>query len=201
LRWIAIFGFPAAAALVVLAEPLIATIFFRGAMTAMDVSMSSLALKAYAAGLLGHMAVKILAPGFFARQDMKTPVRIGVIALLSNMVLNLAFIWWLGHIGLALATSASAFINAFLLWKRLREYGIYQPQVGWVMFLAKITTATGVMVFGLVNIAPEIYGWLSAGILEKASWLIGLCIGGAMTYFLVLWSLGFRVADLRIARS
>jgi len=187
--------------LVVLAEPLIETIFFRGAMTARDVSMSSLALKAYAAGLLGHMAVKILAPGFFARQDMKTPVRIGVIALLSNMVLNLALIVWLGHIGLALATSASAFINAFLLWKHLREQGIYQPQAGWVTFLAKITTATGVMVFGLVNIVPEIQGWLSAGILEKASWLIGLCISGAMTYFLVLWILGFRVADLRIARS
>ena len=201
LRWIAIFGFPAAAALVVLAEPLIVTIFYRGAMTAMDVSMSSLALKAYAAGLLGHMAVKILAPGFFARQDMKTPVQIGVIALLSNMVLNLAFILWLGHIGLALATSASAFINAFLLWKHLREHGIYQPQAGWLMFLAKITTATSVMVFGLLSIAPEVDGWLAVGIFEKATWLIGLCFSGAMTYFLLLWGMGFRAADLRIARS
>ena len=195
------FGFPAAAALIVLAEPLIATIFYRGAMTTLDVTMASLALQAYAAGLIGHMAVKILAPGFFARQEMKTPVRIGIIALVSNMVLNFAFIVWLGHIGLALATSASAFINAFLLWRRLRLDGVFKPEAGWPMFLAKIVTSTGVMMFIIIMIAPQPGSWLVSDLWEKVFWLATLCMVGALSYFLALWIMGFRAADFGSARS
>ena len=149
LRWVAILGVPASVALVVLAEPLITTIFYRGAMTALDVSMAALALQAYAAGLLGHMFVKILAPGFFARQDMKSPVEIGIVALVSNMILNALLIVWLGHIGLALATSASAFINAFLLWRRLRKDEVYRPLSGWSKLALQIALATVVMALEL----------------------------------------------------
>ena len=197
LRWVAILGVPASVALLVLAEPLITTIFYRGAMTALDVSMAALALQAYAAGLLGHMFVKILAPGFFARQDMKSPVEIGIVALVSNMILNALLIVWLGHVGLALATSASAFINAFLLWRRLRMNEVYQPLSGWPKLALQIAIATGVMVLGIEFVVPATDQWLSADVSVKAAWLLSLSLGGAMLYGIVMLLLGVRPAQLR----
>ena len=197
LRWVAILGVPASVALVVLAEPLITTIFYRGAMTALDVSMAALALQAYAAGLLGHMFVKILAPGFFARQDMKSPVEIGIVALVSNMILNALLIVWLGHIGLALATSASAFINAFLLWRRLRRDEVYRPLSGWSKLALQIAVATVVMVLGIEFLVPATDQWLSADVSVKAAWLLSLSLGGAMLYGIVMLLLGVRPAQLR----
>ena len=197
LRWVAILGVPASVALLVLAEPLITTIFYRGAMTALDVSMAALALQAYAAGLLGHMFVKILAPGFFARQDMKSPVEIGIVALVSNMILNALLIVWLGHIGLALATSASAFVNAFLLWRRLRKNEVYRPLSGWPKLVLQIAVATVVMVLGIEFVVPATDQWLSADVSVKAAWLLSLSLGGAMLYGIVMLLLGVRPAQLR----
>ncbi len=123
LRMVLIIAVPAAAALVLLAEPILVTLFYYGdVMTARDMSMATLSLRAYAVGLVAFMLIKVLAPGFFARQDMRTPVRIGVIAMVANMVLNLVYLlplhhyWQIGHVGLAAATSTSAFLNAILLF-------------------------------------------------------------------------------------
>ena len=116
IRLVFLLGVPASVALVFLSESLITTLFYQGEMSQRDVSMAALSLMAYAVGLLGHMLVKVLAPGFFSRQDTASPVKYGVIALLSNMVLNLMLVWQFKHAGLALATSLSAFINAGLLF-------------------------------------------------------------------------------------
>ena len=178
LRWIAILGVPASVALLVLAEPLITTIFYRGAMTALDVSMAAL-------------------PGFFARQDMKSPVEIGIVALVSNMILNALLILWLGHIGLALATSASAFINAFLLWRRLKIEGVYRSLGDWPKLALKIAIATIVMLLGIEFMVPGIDQWLLAEVSLKAAWLLGLSLGGATLYGIVMLLLGVRPRQLR----
>ncbi|HAU14322.1 MAG TPA: murein biosynthesis integral membrane protein MurJ, partial [Gammaproteobacteria bacterium] len=127
-RMVLLIGLPAALALVVLAAPLLVTLFQYGEFSAADVDRASLSLQAYGAGLLGFMLVKVLAPGYFARQDTKTPVKVGIKAMVANMVFNLALIVPLAHVGLALATSLSALLNAFLLWLGLRREGVYQAQ-------------------------------------------------------------------------
>ncbi len=109
LRMILLIGLPAALALVVLAEPLIATLFHYGEMQDRDVMMAGMSLKAYALGLLAFMLIKVLATGYFSRQDMKTPVKIAIWAMAANMLFNLILVWPLDHVGLALATSLSAF--------------------------------------------------------------------------------------------
>src|SRR5690606_7464192 len=149
LRWVVIIGVPASAGLVVLAGPLVATLFHFGAFTGFDVLMSAYALMAFAAGLVGFILVKVLAPGFYARQDTKTPVRIGVIALGANILLSLALIYPLRHVGLAGAVSLAAWVNAALLYVRLRREGVYRPVPGWSPFLARVVLATAVMVFAL----------------------------------------------------
>ncbi|HAG94499.1 MAG TPA: murein biosynthesis integral membrane protein MurJ, partial [Gammaproteobacteria bacterium] len=125
-RMVLLIGLPAALALVVLAAPLLVTLFQYGEFSAADVDRASLSLQAYGAGLLGFMLVKVLAPGYFARQDTKTPVKVGIKAMVANMVFNLALIVPLAHVGLALATSLSALLNAFLLWLGLRREGVYE---------------------------------------------------------------------------
>src|SRR5690606_22132064 len=106
---------PAALALALLAEPLLISLFHYGAMTDNDIVMASMSLRAYALGLVAFMLIKVLAPGFFARHDTKTPVKVGIIAMVANMVFNLILIWPLAHAGLALATALSAFLNAGML--------------------------------------------------------------------------------------
>ncbi|MCP1328729.1 murein biosynthesis integral membrane protein MurJ, partial [Halomonas sp. 707D4] len=115
IRMVLLLGVPAALALVVLAEPLLITLFHYGAMTDSDIQMSAMSLRAYAVGLVAFMLIKVLAPGFFARQDTRTPVKVGIMAMVANMVFNLILIWPLAHAGLALATALSAFLNAGLL--------------------------------------------------------------------------------------
>ena len=137
-RMVLLIAVPAALALLVLAGPILVTLFQYRAFGMDDVAMSALSLSAYAAGLPAFIAVKVLAPGFYARQDTKTPVKIAIIAMASNMVLNLAFVASLlaigfrgPHTGLALASSLAAYINAGLLYRMLRRQGAYQPERGW----------------------------------------------------------------------
>jgi putative peptidoglycan lipid II flippase len=134
LRMVLMIAMPAAAALILLAEPILATLFLYGdVMTPRDMTMATYSLRAYSLGLVAFMLIKVLAPGFFARQDMRTPVRIGVISMVANMFLNLLFVlplhhyWQVGHVGLALATSVSAFLNAVMLCLALRKKQIYSP--------------------------------------------------------------------------
>jgi putative peptidoglycan lipid II flippase len=125
-----------------LAEPLIATIFYRGELTVNDVTKAAQSLQAYSLGLVFMMLIKVLAPGYYARQDTRTPVRIGIIAMVSNMVLNLILVWPLGHVGLALATSLSAMLNAFLLWRGLHSKGHHVFTQAWWSLLRILVCAS-----------------------------------------------------------
>jgi putative peptidoglycan lipid II flippase len=196
---------PAAVGLLVLAVPLLATIFYGGRFGPDDVEMATLSLRAYALGLLGFTLVKILAPGYFARQDTRTPVRIGIIALASNMVLNVALVvpWHLSglpgpHAGLALATSLSAFLNAGLLWLGLRRAGVWRGQAGWPRFLVQVAVACAVMALLLWQFVPVSSRWLEAGLATRSLWL-GLAVtGGVAVYVAALLAVGLRPDALRM---
>ena len=161
--------------------------------------MTAMALAAYALGLPGFILIKVLAPGFFARQDAKTPVKIAVIAMLWNMALNGAFVlpWYLSgtpgaHAGLALATAASAYINAGLLYRGLRREGIYQPGPGLVRLRVGLPVALAAMTGILVALAPEFGQWSEWGAGTRALALAGLILAGAASLLLVLLAAGLR---------
>lgn len=196
IRMVVLIGAPASVALVVLSESLITTLFYQGEMTRHDVAMASWSLSAYGVGLLGHMLVKVLAPGYFSRQDTATPVRYGIVALVSNMVLNLLLIWQLKHAGLALATSLSAFINAGLLWFGLRRAGVFAATGGWTRFLAQIIVANAGMCAVLIVLTPEQQMWFDMAFWERFGAMLLICAGGALTYGAFLLLSGFRFRQM-----
>ncbi|HKA45178.1 MAG TPA: murein biosynthesis integral membrane protein MurJ [Burkholderiales bacterium] len=186
---------PAAAALALLAVPLVTTLFHYGAFTASDVLATRRAVVAYSVGLIGLIVVKVLAPGFYARQDIRTPVRIAVVALIATQVMNLVFIWPLQHAGLALAIGLGACCNAALLYRALRARGIYTPRAGWMAFIVKLAIAVYAMSSVLWVASGVDSDWLAAGAAARASRLTGIVVLGVATYFAALWLLGFRLAD------
>ncbi len=195
LRLTLLLAVPAAAALAVLAVPLVATLFHYGAFTAGDVLATQRAVVAYSVGLVGLILVKVLAPGFYARQDIRTPVKMALVTLGVTQIMNLTFIWWLKHAGLALAIGLGACLNAALLLRGLKRRDIYSPLPGWSVFLVKLGVAVYVM-FAVVWIAagPDA-AWLALGAAERAlrlAWVVAL---GAFAYFAALWVLGFRLSD------
>lgn len=145
LRWLFLIVIPSMLGLIVLAAPILTTLFHNGEFSDNDVIRTSHSLIAYSVGLVGFVLIKILASGFYSRQDTRTPVKIAVIAMVANMVLNLILIWPLAHAGLALATSLAALLNAGLLYRGLRTEGVFQPQPGWRRFLLRIAMASGCM--------------------------------------------------------
>ena len=197
LRWVLLIGAPATVALVILAGPLLSTLFQYGAFGVHDVIMSSHSLMAYALGLQGWMLVKVLAPGFYARQNTRTPVRIGIIAMLANMLLSLVLCWPLAHVGLALATSGSGFLNAWLLYRQLCVEQIYQPSSGWVGFLLRIFLANTVMGLLLWLGAGELSSWLQADGGERMLHLTWLVILGLLVYGAALLATGMRPRHLK----
>ena len=186
---------PSAVALWILALPLVSTLYQYGRFTADDVVQTQRALLGYSIGLLGIILVKILAPGFYARQIMKTPVKIAFVAVLVALAFALILMVPLGHAGLTLATSLGACLNAALLFRFLRKQGIYTPQPGWPGFLWKLAIALGVLGVLLWAIAGPPSFWLAAGLWAKAGRLAVVVAGGIVAYFAVLWLLGFRIAD------
>ena len=154
------FGFPASLALAMLAVPLLSTLFQYGAFAASDVLRTREALVAYSIGLTGLILVKVLAPGFYARQDIRTPVKIALLTLALTQLMNLAFIGWLKHAGLALSIGLASCFNAAMLWRSLRRRAVYQPQPGWGVFTAKLLAA--LLVLGCVL-------WFTAG--ADTTWL------------------------------
>lgn len=195
LRWVMVIGLPAAVGLVILAEPILVTLFQYRSFTAHDAHMASLSLMAYGAGLLGFILVKILVPGFTSRQDTRTPVRFGVYAMLANIVLNLSLIWHLAHAGLALSTSLAACLNAGLLFKRLHREKVYRPNQGWGGFLLRVMVANAVLggwlYFGLAG-----QDWFAMPAQKR--WLfLGMGIGmGVLAYAGSLWLTGVRSRHL-----
>ncbi len=197
LRMTLILAAPAAVGLGVLAVPLITTLFHYGEFTPHDVAMTRQALIAYSVGLVGLILVKVLAPGFYARQDIRTPVKIAILTLLATQTMNLVFIWPLQHAGLALAIGLGACLNAAILFHKLRGKGIYRPQPGWGGYLARLGLALLAMgLFLSVAMGSEAH-WLEARAGERVLHLTGLVTGGAGLYFLILWLLGFRLRDFK----
>lgn len=201
LRSILLIAFPATAALIMLAEPILLTLFQYGALTVTDVSMTVLSLRAYTVGLIAFMLIKVLAPGYYARKDMKTPVKIGIKAMVANMVLNILLVipfyyyWNIGHVGLALATSMAAFLNAGLLFSGLYRQGIYKFQLGWGRLVLQLLIATAGMVVLLWSLQVDSVLWLSWGWQRRTLELGLLCVSGMASYLIILWMAGVRVSD------
>jgi putative peptidoglycan lipid II flippase len=198
LRWALLIGVPASVALILLAGPLLSALFQYGAFTAHDVAMASRSLMAFAFGLVAFMLIKVLAPGFYARQDTRSPVKYGVIAMVANTVLVLILVWPLAHVGLALATSLAAFLNAGLLFVNLRRREIYQPGAGWPKFLTQLFVATLAMGLVLWFGAGDLAQWASASARERLWHLTGLIAGGGGTYLLVALAVGIRPRHLQV---
>ena len=198
LRVTLLLALPAAAALAVLAMPLIATLFHYGRFSAEDAWMTREALVAYSLGLVGMILVKILAPGFYARQNVVTPVKIGVVTLVATQAMNLAFIGPLRHAGLALAIGLGACLNALLLYLMLRKQDIYAPQPGWLGFALKIGVSVLAMAAALWFAMGPAAAWLQAGWQWKAGMLAVLVALGIAVYGACLFALGFRLRDFSI---
>lgn len=191
-RMVLLIGVPAAVALALMAEPLLITLFQYGEFSAHDVHKSALSLQAYSFGLLGFMLVKVLAPGYFARQDTRTPVAIGVKAMVANMVFNLLLIVPLAHAGLALATSLSAFVNAGLLFLGLRKEGIYRQTPGWLVFALRLLLANGALVAVIYGLCPNNETWLAWDWWQRSLRMALLVAAGVTAYFVILYLAGLR---------
>lgn len=193
LRLTFLLAMPAAVALAVLSMPLVAGLFHYGKFTILDVEMTRQALMAYSLGLLGLILVKVLAPAFYSRQNIKTPVKIAIVTLIATQLMNLIFIGSLKHAGLALAIGLGACFNAGLLYFYLRRSKVFKPQSGWPKFLSKLLVALLVMAVVLKLVAGTDEVWLHYHLLEKLLRLSLLLFAGAGSYFLTLWLLGIRI--------
>jgi len=205
LRLVIVIAVPASVGLFVLAGPALVTIFYGGRFTVDDVDMAKISLMAYSFGLIGFTLVKVLVPGYFARQDTRTPVRIGVIALLTNMVLNILIVvpWYQSgaigpHAGLAVATSLSAMLNAALLYRGLRREAILEHRPGWALLWLRVAVASALMAAVLNFAIPGLDVWLQAGLWQNCIWLLGAVAGGAIVYTISLFLMGIRPEQLRL---
>lgn len=203
IRFVVLIALPATLALIILAEPILYTLFYHGEMRQSDILMSSYSLKAYALGLFAFMLIKVLVPGYFARQDMKSPVRIGIIAIFANIlmkplvVIPLVMLWGMGHVGLAFTTAMAAYVNAWLLYRGLRKSEVYSPASNWPALwlrygaanLALVAVLTGFLL--LWNIWPE---WSA---LERILRLMVICVVGFVVYLLMLFAVGVRLRDFK----
>ena len=190
---------PAAVGLAVMAKPILVTLFQYGEFSTGDVDMAALSLMAFAFGLPAFIAIKVLAPGYFARQDSKTPVKIGLIAMAANVGLNLLFVGALlkiefngVHMGLAAASAASGWLNAGLLFRGLRRENVYRPLTGWLRFACSVLLACTAMAAVLIWITPHMSQWVARGALDRA-WLLTALIGaGVLVYAGIGWVSGIR---------
>jgi putative peptidoglycan lipid II flippase len=207
-------------ALVLLAKPLVATLFQHGAFTAHDADMAALSLAALAFGLPAFALIKVLAPAFYSRQDTRTPVRAGVIAMLASMILNVVFVgalyfaWrdpaavdagWLAalagvpglHTGLALASACAGYVNLLLLWRALRRDRVFTAQPGWTRHLLRLGIACAAMVAVLVAGSLFWPEWNGLPVATRITRLAALITAGGSAFALVLFAAGFRMRDLR----
>lgn len=199
LRLVFLIGIPATIGLFMMAEPVMLAVFQHGEFTQASAYAASLSLKAYIIGLLGFMLIKVLATGFFSRQDTKTPVKIGIIAMATNMVFNLILFYPLEHVGLALATAISAVVNASLLFITLKRNGIFKPDGRWKTWLLKLLIANLVLAIFIYFFIGSIDAWRAWNLFERV-WHITLLIFGSVAIYLVsLGLLGVRIKDLRHA--
>ena len=196
LRLVLIIGLPATLGLLLLAQPLVSTLFFYGAFTAHDANMASLSLMAYSFGLLGFILVKILAPAFYSRKDMKTPVKVAVVALVVNTVMNLILIGPFAHVGLAAATTISAFVNAGLLYWYLHRNQVFKPLLGWRRLFIQVGLANLVLIGFLLWLNPAVASWHEFDVWARMGWLFGLVGGAIVLYGLTLMAVGLNPKSL-----
>lgn len=198
LRCVFIIGLPAMLGLAILAGPLLTTLFQYGRFNAHDVIMSQQSLLAFAFGVQAFMLVKVLAPGFYARQNIRTPVKIGIIAMVSNIILNALLVWPLAHAGLALGTTLAAWINAILLYIGLHKSGVYRISSAWWGFAARLLLANGIMSLWLIWACAPLAQWLQWHGLQRATHLLILLGGAVMSYLLCLTLTGVRWHHFRL---
>ena len=196
---------PAAIGLIILAEALVATFYFSGEFTVFDLRMTALALQAFALGLVGFSYVKILAPAYFARENTRTPVRFGLIALAVNFVLSVALAYVLTraeyegtHAGLALAISVSAILNAWLLYRGLRRDNVLRHFSGWGKLSGQVVAAIVLMTLCLVIMERPLDWWVAATVIDRLIWLSASVFAAMVVYFAVLLLLGLRPSNLRL---
>jgi len=197
LRIVVLMAVPSAVALLTFAQPLVATLYHYGAFTDRDVQQTTTALMGYGAGLVGLVAIKVLAPGFYASQDIRTPVKIALVVLVITQLLNLAFVPLLQHAGLALAIGIGALINALWLLIGLRQRGSYKPAPGWGMFLLQVLAATALLAVFLMWAAQAV-SWtgLRAEAFKRIGLLALVLLASAAIYFGALWATGLKVRKL-----
>jgi putative peptidoglycan lipid II flippase len=203
LRWVLLLGVPAAVGLVVLARAALSTLFEYGDFAPQDVTMAGLALVAYALGLPGFMLVKVLAPAFYARQDTRTPVKVAIRAMISNMLMNIVFVVPLvllnvpgAHAGLALATALAAYVNAGLLYRHLRRQNAYQPHPGWVRLLLQILFAATAMTLVVGWGAPGVDALSDMSAMQRGGLLAFWIAAGVIAYLAALRLAGLRLSIL-----
>ncbi len=198
LRCVCIIAIPAGVGLYLLAIPLFSALFQYGKFQAHDVIMATLSLKAYAFGLPAFMLVKVLASGFYAKQDIKTPVKIAIICLIANMMLNFALIWHLKHAGLALATALSSSLNALLLCWFLIKTGRYKPQKGWWLYLFKLFMASAIICVFISIFSPSNSAWFTHPAHWKIAYLTSLLLGSVVVYLISLRVMGIRLRTFKM---
>ena len=196
LRWCFLISLPATVGLMVLAELTVATIFYHGAFTENDVIMSAKALVAFSIGLGGLVAVRALSPGFFAQSDTKTPVKAGIVAMVVNTILAIVLVFPLKHVGLALATSIAAFVNAGLLAYWLLKSKVFIPEAGWSSFLLRVASASLIMGGILWWHSPTLVVWMEFGALRRVIQLLLYIFTGAGIYGICLYVFGIRARQL-----
>jgi putative peptidoglycan lipid II flippase len=198
IKIISLFGWPALAGLMVLAQPIIMVLFMRGEFSQETVIQVSYALFAYLSGLLSFMFIKVLAPGYYARQDTKTPVKIGIIAMVSNMAFNLMLAPFFGFVGLAIATTMSATLNAWLLYRGLKQAGVYYLSKSTKVFIGKLVLSALVMAGVLYQLSNDFDVWLAMSFTEQVQQLIVCIGGGCLSYFVMIALLGVRLGDFKV---
>ncbi|MDF4972415.1 murein biosynthesis integral membrane protein MurJ [Vibrio parahaemolyticus] len=196
-RMVTLLGIPAMLGLMALAKPMLMVLFMRGEFSPQDVHQASLSLLAYASGLLNFMLIKVFAPGYYSRQDTKTPVKYGIIAMVTNMVFNAIFAYFYGYVGLAIATALSAFVNMALLYRGLHIAGVYQITKRTVFFIIRLVIAGAAMVAAILWQLEDMSVWLEWSFAHRSG-MLGMLIGlGAAVYLAVLFLTGVRLKDLK----
>jgi putative peptidoglycan lipid II flippase len=198
LRVLVLLALPCAVALIVFPQALVAVLFHYGQFQPQDVTQTTRALMGYGVGLMGLVGVKVLAPGFYARQDIRTPVRIAIVVLAATQVMNLVLVPWLGHAGLALSIGLGALLNAGWLLAGLLRLRVYRPRPGWPLFLLRVLLACAAL-GGLLAWAGQAIDWvgLQPQWGRRAGWMAVVLGGAALLYFAVLLACGLRLAHFR----
>ena len=197
LRIVVLLAVPCAVALLTFSTPLVATLYHYGAFTDRDVAQTTSALMGYGAGLVGLIAIKVLAPGFYASQDVKTPVKIAIVVLILTQILNVVLVPYFAHAGLALAIGIGALVNALCLLVGLMRRGSYKPAPGWGVFFLQVLAATALLAVFLLWASGAV-GWITlrAATLQRIGLLAAVIFAAAAIYFVALWISGLKLRQL-----